>query len=403
MAEFLTTLNASRGQRGSELTMQKRQDSPERGKRCLKFLDRYLGIPVIYLLGLMKRKKKLLPGFDSIGLMVTAAIGDTILLSGVISDLRKHFPDKEIVLFTTESNYEIGQLLSGPDQVVKLSSRNPFRAIRGMRAKKVDVLCDFGPWQRLNALYSRLSGARFSVGFRTPAQYRHYGYDQVVDHSAQVHEIENYRALVRTLGVESTSLPEIKVSAPLVEELKPKTYVVFHAWAGGYKSHLREWPERYWLELGEKVISLGFGVVLTGAGYSAGRTEELCSKLTSRCKGGVINLAGRITLSQTARVLENASAVVSVNTGTMHLAAAAGALVLGLNGPTSAQRWGPLGERAVSINAEGEGCGYLNLGFEYRKHREDCMELITPQGIFSLLQELLRCRTPAPGVEASLE
>jgi heptosyltransferase I len=253
----------------------------------------------------------------------------------------------------------------------------------------------------LNALYSRLSGARFSVGFRTPAQYRHYGYDQVVDHSGQVHEIENYRALVRTLGIESTSLPHIKVSDPLIAELKPRTYVVFHAWSGGYKGHLKEWPESYWLELGERIASLGFGIVLTGGRFDVGRAEELCSKLTSRCKEGVINLAGKITLSQTARVLEDASAVVSVNTGTMHLAAAAGALVLGLNGPVPALRWGPLGEQAVSVNAEGEGCGYLNLGFEYGNHREDCMEQIRPQDVFSILQELLRCRRPATGVQAS--
>ena len=157
--------------------MRKRQDSPERGKRSFKFLDRYLGIPMIYLLGLMKRKRTLPPGFDSIGVLVAAAIGDTILLSGVISDLRKHFPDKEIVLFTTASNYEIGQLLSGPDQVVNLSVKNPFRAIRALRARNVDLLFDFGSWSRLNALFSHLSAARFSVGFRTPGQYRHYGYD----------------------------------------------------------------------------------------------------------------------------------------------------------------------------------------------------------------------------------
>jgi heptosyltransferase I len=369
--------------------MQKRQDSPERGKRSLKFLDRYLGIPVIYLLGLTKRKKKLLPSFDSIGVLVTAAIGDTILLAGVIADIRKHFRNKEIVLFTTESNYEMGRLLSGLDRVVKLPATNLIRALRRLRENKVDVFCDFGPWQRLNALYSRLSGARFSLGFRTRAQYRHYGYDRVVDHSAQVHEIENYRALVRTLGIESTSLPEIKVSAPLVEELKPRTYVVFHAWSGGYKSYLKEWPETYWLELGEKIINLGFGIVLTGARYNVDRADELCSKLTSRLKAGVVNLTGKITLPQTARVLKDASAVVSVNTGIMHLAAAVGALVLGLNGPVPGRRWAPLGERATSINAEGKGCGYLNLGFEYRNQRTDCMELIKPHRVLELLKELL--------------
>jgi heptosyltransferase I len=276
---------------------------------------------------------------------------------------------------------------------------NPFRAYRRLRENRVDVFCDFGPWQRLNALYTRLSGARFSVGFRTAKQYRHYCYDQVVDHSAGTHEIENYRALVRTLGVDSTTLPRIKANAPLIEELKPRTYVVFHAWSGGYKGHLKEWPEKHWLELGERIARLGFGIVLTGAWYNVARAEGLRSMLTSRCSVPVTNLAGRVTLPQTASVLSNASAVVSVNTGTMHLAAAVGALVLGLNGPVPGRRWGPLGEQAVSVDAEGEGCGYLNLGFEYKGQRENCMELITPQHVFSILLDRLGAVAPALGVE----
>jgi heptosyltransferase I len=217
-----------------------------------------------------------------------------------------------------------------------------------------------------------------------------------------VHEIENYRALVRTLGIESTSLPEIKVSGPLVDELKPKTFVVFHAWSGGYKGYLKEWPENYWIELGERIISLGLEIVLTGARYNVERAEELCSKMGSRCNRRVINLTGRITFSQTASVLKDASAVVTVNTGIMHLAAAVGALVLSLNGPVPGRRWGPLGELSVSLDAEEEGCGYLNLGFEYKGQRENCMELIKPKQVFSVLQERLRAAAFAPGVERTV-
>ena len=60
-----------------------------------------------------------------------------------------------------------------------------------------------------------------------------------------------------------------------------------------------------------------------------------------------------------------------------------------MNGPVPGRRWGPLGERAVSIDAYGEGCGYLNLGFEYKNQRTDCMELIKPDRVFRLLKESL--------------
>jgi len=322
--------------------------------------------------------------------MATAAIGDTILLAGIVSDLRDHFPEKKLVLFTGGSNHEVALLFKGLDEVVRLPTHNPLEAVRMLREKRLDVLVDFGPWPRINALYSLLSGARFTLGFRTSGQYRHYGYDRFVEHSAKLHEIENHGNLMRALGVDSKSLPCIDVDVPLVSGVQPKTYIVFHAWSSGYKSHLREWPEEYWVELAARVVvSLGFDIVLTGAPCDLARTQELRLKIGPRSKGNVVSLAGKLSLSETARVLRDAVAVVSVNTGIMHLAAAVGSAVVAINGPTSALRWGPLGDRAVSVNTDLPGCGYLNLGFEYENQREDCMALITPGRVFSSLRGLI--------------
>ena len=60
----------------------------------------------------------------------------------------------------------------------------------------------------------------------------------------------------------------------------------------------------------------------------------------------------------------------------MHLAAIAGAPTIGLSGPTSNVRWGPVGPRAIGLQASGTDCGCLNLGFEFDRNAEDCMERI---------------------------
>lgn len=375
----------------------------DRGNRHLRFLDRYLGIPLVFVLGSIKTKTSRVSDFSSIGLLMTAAIGDTILLAGVISDLRRAFPDKRIVLFTGHSNFEVACLLKGLDEVVRLPIRNPLRALRLLRRKRPDILCDFGPWPRINALFCVFSGSRCTVGFHTPRQYRHYAYDFIVDHSADVHEIENYRRLVRVLRVESTSPPTIDIAAPLIEGLEAKTYVVFHAWSGGYKGHLKEWPDNYWLDLARDVAALGFRIVLTGAPDDRERTQDLQAKLGRALEHRAINLAGKTTLAQTARVLREAAAVVSVNTGTMHLAAAVGGSVVALNGPVPEKRWGPLATQAVSVNAEEPGCAYLNLGFEYDNQREDCMALISPERVFRALRELISrsLSEPSPCLQPS--
>jgi heptosyltransferase-3 len=63
--------------------------------------------------------------------------------------------------------------------------------------------------------------------------------------------------------------------------------------------------------------------------------------------------------------------------------------VVGLHGPTSEARWGPIGPYAVAISAQGPGCGYLNLGFEYPA-RCDCMLRITVEQVLAKCRAILQ-------------
>src|SRR5689334_15262598 len=99
--------------------------SNDRGNRILRLLDRALGIPIVFALGLLQVRARQFPArIDSIGILETAAIGDTVLLSAVLSDLRDAFPGAHIVLFAGDSNVEVARLLSGVDSVVRLPVRH---------------------------------------------------------------------------------------------------------------------------------------------------------------------------------------------------------------------------------------------------------------------------------------
>ena len=106
------------------------------------------------------------------------------------------------------------------------------------------------------------------------------------------------------------------------------------------------------------------------------RTEPFVETLRSRGLQAE-PFAGMDGFKSLARMLQRARAVVSVNTGVMHLAAIVGAPTVSLNGPTNGARWGPVGPRALGVEAPGEGCGYLHLGFDFDGHGTDCMERIT--------------------------
>jgi heptosyltransferase III len=361
----------------------------ERGNPHLRLLDRYVGIPVVAVGGLVRRRRAVPADPKRIGVLNSTNIGDTVLLSAVVRDIASAFPDSEVVVFAGPSNLAIARLIEGIS-VSPIALTDPRRAIRTVRDAELDIVLDFDQWPRVEAVYCLFSGARFRAGFRSAGQHRHYAYDAVVEHSAERHELDNYRALVRVLGVESRSLPSF--AAPgLVrsDDLPESPYVVFHLWPTGYRSELKEWPAERWRAVAAEVTRLGFRVVLTGSRQD----QEATQRFVESCNGfrdRVVNAAGAYDLAEVLDLLCGSSCVVSVNTGVMHLAAAAGVPTVALNGPTSERRWGPVGQRAVSVNSEYAGCGFLHFGWEYAGRREDCMQGISVERVLERVVEALR-------------
>jgi len=348
-----------------------------------KRADRYVGIPLVWLLGLLKKRRTKPQKIRCIGVIKEAGIGDSIVLQGPLVDLRQYYPQAKIILIVGGSNAALAKMIPQVNQVVVLSFNYLWQDIKALRQLELDVLLDAGPWPRYNALLSGLVGC-YSVGFITPGQYRHYAYDTVIAHHRLVHEIDNYRALVAQIGVISTSLPRFipKVSLPL---LIKQPAVVCHIGASGVLGYHKEWPATYWIALIQWLREQGLEVYLTGASKDHHKVAPVMQVFSD----GVHDVVGQYSLPQTLSLLAQMQFVVSVNTGIMHLAAATGIPVIALNGPVSSKRWGPLGESCINIDTAQQGCGYLYLGFEYRGQRHDCMAQTTPQQVIDQIDLLL--------------
>ena len=342
-----------------------------RGSSVLRTLDRSLGAWLLILLGALRRTRQRPEAPGRIGILKSTGIGDMVLATAVTRDIMRTFPRAEVVIFGSAENAGLAELVPGAS-VRRLEMTKPWRAIAELRAERLDALIDLGQWSRLEALCTALSGARWTAGFDTPGQRRGGAYDSPVAHSNQRRELDNYRAVVATLGVSSDSEPRFEASADAVRPC-PGRYAVFHLWPGGYRSELREWPADRWLDLAGSCAREGLAVVLTGGPGDAERSEAFAQTARAATGANVISVAGRFGLRDVIDVLSGAECVVSVNTGVMHMAAATGVRTIGLNGPTSSLRWGPVGPRAVSIDSKLPGCGFLNLGWEYEGERTDCM------------------------------
>lgn len=359
----------------------------DRGNPRLKFLDRYVGIPALAVMTLPRRLRQgrpVPPDWRTVGVLVTAGIGDTVVATGVLADLRAARPDARILLFVTASNASFARLLTEVDEVVELPVRRLGEAIRQVRARHCDVVVDLGAWRRFDAVLSWCSGARCTIGQRTPGQYRHPGYDVVVDHGRR-HEIENDRRLIAALGITSTSWPRIvrpdDRPAPLAGP-----YAVFHLWPGGANYEERSWPVSSWRELAAALGERGHEVVLTGGPEDVAATQVLVEQWTAAGLRAH-NVAGG-SWADSLMWLDHAAGVVSVNTGVMHVAAALGTPTIALNGPTSGTRWGPLGPFTRCVSSPMVPDGYLNLGFERDPRYRDCMRAIEVAPVLAAWDDL---------------
>jgi heptosyltransferase I len=182
--------------------------------------------------------------------------------------------------------------------------------------------------------------------------------DRSVEHRADRHEIDNYRSMVRELGVASKALPQ-KFG---FEWRNGDKNVVFHLWPSGTQSHLKEWSSTQWVRLAEALP--GYRFVLTGGREDVERSARFIEQLPTDLRGRFESSAGS-SFESTLALLQRASLLVSVNTGIMHVGAAMGVPTVGLHGPTNPLRWGPIGERVRAVASKTPGAGGLNLGFEY--------------------------------------
>jgi heptosyltransferase-2 len=124
-------------------------------------------------------------------------------------------------------------------------------------------------------------------------------------------------------------------------------------------------PELARIESGQRIVVLG-----TAADSESAREIE------SAAPGRVEDLTGRTSLTEAAAIMAGARAVVSNDSGLMHLAGYLGVPVVGIFGSTSSVWTSPLGKRSVASSSTEPCAPCFERTCRYKHYR--CLEAITP-------------------------
>ncbi|HXA42260.1 MAG TPA: lipopolysaccharide heptosyltransferase II [Candidatus Solibacter sp.] len=141
-------------------------------------------------------------------------------------------------------------------------------------------------------------------------------------------------------------------------------------------------PERYSILANRLVEQYGGGVILLG-----GEEErELCFQIRENIDHPVLDLSGRTDVDGMGAVLQLCDAVISNDTGPMHLAVSVGTPTVGIFGPTSARKRGPYGSRHRAVQAH-IYCGpCAGIGGPMRGCGAACIHRITVQDLQSVIE-----------------
>jgi heptosyltransferase-2 len=305
----------------------------------------------------------------------TDGIGDFVLATPFLRELRAMLPKAQITLVVNPTIYNLAELCPYVDEILTYS-RNvpnyispfilPWRAFKlgycVLRPKNIDIA--LVPRWDMDTNYSTYS-AYFSfskrrVGYTEKVYVRkqlvNKGFDlmftDLIFDDVPKHEVERYLEFIRFLGGKpSSDVTELWVSPEddlfadqMLADISTKMLIAFSPGAG--KAN-RQWPPDRFIELGKWLKNVYDASLIIIGGI---KDQAIGKHIKDALDPRIIDLTGRTTLRQTAALLKKCHLYVGNDTGSMHMAAANGVPVVEIscfpvNGPNwhwnSPYRFGP--------------------------------------------------------------
>lgn len=194
-------------------------------------------------------------------------------------------------------------------------------------------------------------------------------YDESYNISWQQHAVERTRELfAQALAYSVTGKADYGIDLGRFASAEPadkKSLLFLH----GTTWETKLWPETYWQELGIQASRQGYKVNLLW-----GNQEELERARRIAAGNPQTQVAGRLSLTEIAQLMCRSTAIVAVDTGLAHLAAALGRPTLALYGASDAMRTGTFGDNQNHLQAALPCSPCLSRKCGYRGEELDASE-----------------------------
>lgn len=316
-------------------------------------------------------------------------IGDIVLSTIVLENLKEHFPDSEIHYLTEEfaklsvaNNPHVAKVLTYKKLDFILS------VIHKVRKEKYDIVFDF--WSNpKTAQITFLSGAKYRIGFGYRG--RKYAYNIKANagrgegHSAE-HNLELLKAIsiaIKTKNIYFAPGEDANQKADnyFKETFAENDFVIGIIPSGGWPS--KRCDAEKWIEFCEKIYSRYKNkfLILWGPG-----DENDATRIYSALKPNSV-LAPQTDIGEMAGLISKCNLIIANDSGPMHIAAAMNVPTIGIFGPTNPKKHGPYSTKSDYLIKDDLHCIICDkLECPYN---HECMKELSADILLSKVEKLL--------------
>jgi lipopolysaccharide heptosyltransferase I len=334
-------------------------------------------------------------------LIKPSSLGDIVHALPVVSAIKAQWPRSHLTWIVKRQWADLVERAEGVDRVwpVDMTVGSWIREGRALRAQRFDLAIDLQGLFR-SGILAWLSGAPTRIGFVNGREGSPWFYsDRVPVIDPDIHAVDRYLSVVAALGASLPDKPRFgfrlreEDMATIREIAERRGFSVDRPWIAmnvGARWPTKRWPLTSFAAVLDQLYEAQLSpVVVIG---SADERPQMDS-LKALARSPFIDLCGEIPLKCLPSLLSKATAMITNDSGPMHIAAALGIPVIAMFGPTSAVRTGPYGTGHHVLSGQVSCSPCFSRVCQHNPEME-CLHVVTPVQVIKVAQLMLTAHVP---------
>ena len=334
-------------------------------------------------------------------LIKPSSLGDIVHALPVVSAIKAQWPGSHLTWVVKRQWADLVERAEGIDRVwaLDMTVSSWIREGRALRAQRFDLGIDLQGLFR-SGILAWLSGTPVRIGFANGREGSPWFYTRRVPVlSRDVHAVDRYLSVVAALGASLPDKPRfgfklLEEDMAAVQEIAERRgFSVDRSWIAmniGARWPTKRWPLESFAAVVDQLYEARHDpLVMIGGSEERAFTK----KLKALTKSPFIDLCGDIPLGCLPALLSTSTAMITNDSGPMHIAAALGIPVIAMFGPTSAARTGPYGTGHHVLSGQVSCSPCFSRVCRHNPEME-CLHVVTPAQVVKVAQLMLTAHVP---------